>query len=48
MKKKMKDKDIVKEAVGDPAFYNDKIGENKVPGKTISEKKHGGKCRSGL
>ena len=44
----MRDKDIVKEAVGDPAFYNDNIGENKEPAKKISEKKQGGKCKSGL
>lgn len=48
MKAQKKDKNIVKEAIGDPAFYNDQIGENKKPGKTISEKKKGGKCKNGL
>lgn len=34
MKEKMRDKGIVKEAVGDPAFYNDQIDRNKEPVKT--------------
>ncbi len=31
MDKKMRDRDIVKEAIGDPAFYNDKIDAKKEP-----------------
>jgi hypothetical protein len=44
MKEKMRDKGIVKEAVGDPAFYNDQIDKNKEPVKARPEyKKKGGK-----
>jgi hypothetical protein len=39
MKEKKRDKDIVKEAIGDPAFYNDQIDENKEPVKARLEKK---------
>lgn len=39
MKEKKKDKDIVKDAIGDPAFYNDQIGENKEPVKANMESK---------
>lgn len=31
MKEKKSDKNIVKETAGDPAFYNDQIGNNKEP-----------------
>ncbi len=47
MKEKKRDKDIVKEAIGDPAFYNDKITDGKEPMKEEfehkKEKKHTGK-----
>ena len=39
MKEKKRDKSIVKEAIGDPAFYNDQIGENKEPMKAVIESK---------
>lgn len=39
MKEKMRDKGIVKEAVGDPAFYNDQIDKNKEPVKARPEYK---------
>lgn len=39
MKEKKRDRNIVKEAVGDPAFYNDQIDENKNPMKGEMEKK---------
>jgi hypothetical protein len=42
MKEKKRDRNIVKDPIGDPAFYNDQIGENAVPAKEISEKKKGG------
>lgn len=48
MKEKKRDKSIVKEAIGDPAFYNDQIGENFVPGKTITDKKKGDKSKNNL
>ncbi len=37
MKEKMRDKGIVKEAVGDPAFYNDQIDKSKEPVKARPE-----------
>lgn len=48
MKDKKKDKKLVGDAIGDPAFYNDQIGENKEPIKATMEKKKGNKCKSGL
>lgn len=39
MKEKKRDKELTKEAIGDPAFYNDQIGENNEPGKSVSEKR---------
>ena len=43
MKEKKRDKSIAKEAIGDPAFYNDKIGKNKEPVKANLERKKGKK-----
>lgn len=45
MKEKMRDKSIVKEAIGDPAFYNDQTDKNKEPvkaspGHRKNDKKH--------
>lgn len=45
MKEKKKDKSIVNDAIGDPAFYNDQIGENAVPAKEITDKKKCSKCK---
>ncbi|MCX8128882.1 MAG: hypothetical protein N3I35_02135 [Clostridia bacterium] len=45
MKEKKRDKDLVKEAVGDPAFYNDQIGKDKEPFKETMEKKKGNKFK---
>jgi len=39
MKEKKRDKSIVKEAIGDPAFYNDQIDESKEPLKKTMEGK---------
>ncbi|MGI6707305.1 MAG: hypothetical protein ACOX6S_14110 [Clostridia bacterium] len=39
MKEKKRDRNIVKETIGDPAFYNDQIDENKNPMKGEMEKK---------
>lgn len=39
MKEKKRNKDITKDPIGDPAFYNDQIGENKEPIKQIMDKK---------
>ncbi len=38
MDKKMRDKNIVKEAVGDPTFYNDQIDAKKEPVKANYKK----------
>lgn len=43
MKEKKKDKDIVKDAIGDPAFYNDQIAANREPVKKMMEDKKGHK-----
>jgi len=43
MKEKKRDRSIIKEAVGDPAFYNDQIDENKHPMKGEMEKRKKGK-----
>ena len=48
LKEKKRDKNIVKDAVGDPAFYNDQIDKNKKPIKEAMEKGKSGKCKSGL
>jgi len=48
MKEKKRDQSITKEAIGDPAFYNDQIGYNKEPMKANMEKEKGRKCKSGL
>lgn len=49
MKEQKRDKKIVKEAIGDPAFYNDQIGKNKEPvKKNMDAKSKGGKCDNGL
>lgn len=48
MKEKKKDKKLVVDAIGDPAFYNDQIDENKEPIKQAIEKKKGNKSKSGL
>lgn len=39
MKEKKSDKKIVKEAAGDPAFYNDQITVNKEPLKAVMDRK---------
>ncbi|HEX3029041.1 MAG TPA: hypothetical protein VHT34_07025 [Clostridia bacterium] len=46
MKEKKKDQDIVKDAVGDPAFYNDQIGSNKEPQKANMDRRKGEKSKS--
>ena len=48
MKEKKRDKSIVKEAIGDPAFYNDQINEKNEPVRAIMENKKGGKNNNGL
>ncbi|MCX7711695.1 MAG: hypothetical protein N2484_17775, partial [Clostridia bacterium] len=48
MNEQKRDRSIVKEAIGDPAFYNDKIGDNKEPLKEILGKEKGGRCHGGL
>lgn len=39
MKVKKADKNMEKEVLGDPAFYNDQIDENKEPIKAVMEKR---------
>jgi ribosomal protein L1 len=46
MNEKKRDKSIVKEAIGDPAFYNDQIVENKESLKEAVENKKRGKCKN--
>ncbi|MDP4093859.1 MAG: hypothetical protein Q8920_10905 [Bacillota bacterium] len=41
MDKKMRDKNIVKDPIGDPAFYNDQIDRKKEPVKADYDKKKG-------
>jgi hypothetical protein len=41
MKEKKRDRSIVKEAIGDPAFYNDQINKNKEPEKALYNRKKG-------
>ena len=41
MKEKKRNRDITKEAIGDPAFYNDQIDETKEPVKARPEYKRG-------
>ena len=48
MKEVKKDKKLVEEAIGDPAFYNDQIDANKEPIKATMEKKKGNGCKNGL
>ncbi len=45
MKKKLKDKNAVKDTIGDPAFYNDQISDNKEPIKSVMDKKSGTKFK---
>jgi hypothetical protein len=45
MDEKKADKKAVKEVSGDPAFYNDQIGENLEPMKANIEKQKGGKTQ---
>lgn len=45
MKEKKKDRSIVKEAIGDPAFYNDQIDKNNEPVKAGYERKKGSKSK---
>jgi len=40
-KEKRRDKSIVRETKGDPAFYNDQIGENQEPAKEMMDKRKG-------
>jgi ribosomal protein L1 len=47
MNEKKRDKGIVKEAIGDPAFYNDQIGENKEPLKELVKNKKDDRCKKG-
>lgn len=46
MKEKKRDPSITKDPVGDPAFYNDQIGENKEPMRADMKKKEGKKKSS--
>ncbi len=39
MKEKKRDKSVVKEAIGDPAFYNDQIGADREPVKAGYDKR---------
>lgn len=48
MKEKKKDKKVVLDAVGDPAFYNDQIGSNKEPIKAEMDKKKNNKNKKEL
>jgi len=48
VKEQRRDKNIVKESIGDPAFYNDQISKSKEPVKKEMDKKKGGSCKSGL
>ncbi|HOM01911.1 MAG TPA: hypothetical protein PLH43_03680 [Acetivibrio sp.] len=52
MNKKMRDKNVVKEGVKDPAFYNDQIDSNNEPVRASMQKdKDKGKnckCQNGL
>ncbi len=43
MKEKKKDKSVVKEAIGDPAFYNDQISADKEPVKAKYDSNKGNK-----
>ncbi len=46
MKEKKRNKSIVKETIGDPAFYNDQIDQNKKPAKSMYDTKKGSKGKS--
>jgi hypothetical protein len=50
--KKMRDKNVVKEGVNDPAFYNDQIDKNKEPMRASMQKDKNKdkncKCQNGL
>ncbi|HHV29370.1 hypothetical protein [Acetivibrio mesophilus] len=52
MDKKMRDKNVVKEGVNDPAFYNDQIDKNKEPMRASMQKDKSKdkncKCQNGL
>lgn len=48
MKEKKKDRDIVKDAIGDPAFYNDQIDKDRNPAKTLYDNKKGDKRKPGI
>lgn len=45
MDKKKADEKAVKEVLGDPAFYNDQIGNNLEPQKANMDKKAGKKLQ---
>lgn len=47
MKTDKRDKGAVKEAIGDPAFYNDQIDKNKEPVKAVMERKKGKEHKRG-
>ena len=47
MKEQKRDKNIVKEAIGDPAFYNDQINEKKEPAIEMMKNKKGDKGNNG-
>lgn len=46
MDEKKRDKSVVKEAIGDPAFYNDQISADKEPVKAKYDKKKDKKLKS--
>lgn len=48
MKEQKRNKEITGDPVGDPAFYNDQIGDNKEPMKKNMEKKKGKQCKKGV
>ena len=48
MKEKKRDLGIVKEAIGDPAFYNDQIDKNKEPMKAVIDRKKSSSSKKDL
>lgn len=48
MKEKKRDKNIVKEAIGDPAFYNDQIDAKGEPARKLADDKKQRNCKNGL
>lgn len=46
MNEQKRDKNVVKDAIGDPAFYNDQINKDKAPMKAEMDKEFKNKTKS--